>query len=139
MPDDPGRQAFRNACPAAPVGAGVLFRSDRGSQHASGDVGKTLSAHGVVPGHAPPGQLLGARSPPSGHSAVAERFFASLKNQQATGVYGKGGGPCCHRQLHPRLLQLQHACTRHWVACRPTTLQADGSKPLDPVLLGVRS
>ncbi|MFC6839506.1 hypothetical protein [Xanthomonas theicola] len=32
--------------------------------------------------------MLGARSLLSGHSAVAERFFASLKNQQATGVYG---------------------------------------------------
>jgi len=30
---------------------------------------------------------LGARSLPSGHNAVAESFFATLKNEEATGVY----------------------------------------------------
>jgi len=31
--------------------------------------------------------LLGAHSLPSGHNAVVERFFATLKNEEATGVY----------------------------------------------------
>ncbi|MCB1640930.1 MAG: DDE-type integrase/transposase/recombinase, partial [Xanthomonadales bacterium] len=35
MPDDLVQQAFVNAWSASPVGPGVLFHSDRGSQYAS--------------------------------------------------------------------------------------------------------
>jgi hypothetical protein len=43
MPDDLVRQAFLNAYSVSPVGAGVLFHSDRGSQYASRNFGKTLT------------------------------------------------------------------------------------------------
>jgi len=79
MPDDLVQQAFLNAWSAAPVGAGVLFHSDRGSQYASGDFGKTLAAHGFVPSMSRKGNCW--------DNAVAESFFATLKNEEATGVY----------------------------------------------------
>jgi transposase InsO family protein len=79
MPDDLVRQAFLNAWSASPVGAGVLFHSDRGSQYASGDFGKTLAAHGFVPSMSRKGNCW--------DNAVAESFFATLKNEEASGVY----------------------------------------------------
>ncbi|MBX3688992.1 IS3 family transposase [Dokdonella sp.] len=79
MPDDLVQQAFQNALSASPVGAGVLFHSDRGSQYASGDFGKLLTAHGFVPSMSRKGNCW--------DNAVAESFFATLKNEEATGVY----------------------------------------------------
>lgn len=79
MPDDLVRQAFLNAWSASPVGAGVLFHSDRGSQYASGDFGKTLAAYGFVPSMSRKGNCW--------DNAVAESFFATLKNEEATRVY----------------------------------------------------
>ncbi|MCW0422513.1 MULTISPECIES: DDE-type integrase/transposase/recombinase [Xanthomonas] len=49
MPGDLVWQAFLYAWSACPVGAGVLFHSDRGSQYASGAFGKTLAAHASCP------------------------------------------------------------------------------------------
>jgi len=69
MPDDLVQQAFLNAYSAAPVGTGVLFHSDRGSQYASGDFGKTLAAHGFE--HEPQGGLAvpeRLQGPPCGRS-----------------------------------------------------------------------
>jgi transposase InsO family protein len=79
MPDELVRQAFLNAWSISPVGAGVLFHSDRGSQCASGEFGKTLTAHGFVPSMSRKGNCW--------DNAVAESFFATLKNEEATGVY----------------------------------------------------
>ena len=79
MPDDLVQQAFVNAWSASPVGPGVLFHSDRGSQYASVDFGKTLTAHGFVPSMSGKGNCW--------DNAVAESFFATLKNEEATGVY----------------------------------------------------
>ncbi|YCH58811.1 IS3 family transposase [Xanthomonas albilineans] len=79
MPNALVQQAFLNAWSAAPVGAGVLFHSDRGSQYASGDFGKTLAAHGFVPSM--------SRKCNCWDNAVAESFFATLKNEEVTGVY----------------------------------------------------
>lgn len=79
MLDDLVRQAFLNAYSASPVGDGVLFHSDRGSQYASGNFGKTLAAHGFVPSMSRKGNCW--------DNAVAESFFATLKNEEATGLY----------------------------------------------------
>ena len=79
MPDDLVQQAFLNALSASPVRAGVLFHSDRGSQYASGDFGKTLAAHGFEPSMSRKGNCW--------DNAVAESFFATLKNEEVTGVY----------------------------------------------------
>lgn len=79
MPDDLVRQAFLNAWSASPVDPGVLFHSDRGSQYASGDFGKILAAHGFEPSMSRRGNCW--------DNAVAESFFATLKNEEATGVY----------------------------------------------------
>ena len=79
MPDGLVRQAFLNACSAAPVGAGVLFHSDRGSQYASGQFQRTITSAGFVPSMSRKGNCW--------DNAVAESFFATLKNEEATGVY----------------------------------------------------
>ena len=79
MPDDLVQQAFLNAWSASPVDGGVLFHSDRGSQYASGDFRNTITAHGFVPSMSRKGNCW--------DNAVAESFFATLKNEEATGVY----------------------------------------------------
>jgi transposase InsO family protein len=79
MPDDLVRQAFLNAWSASPADAGVLFHSDRGSQYASSNFGKTLAAHGFVPSMSRKGNCW--------DNAVAESFFATLKNEEVIGVY----------------------------------------------------
>lgn len=79
MPDDLVRQAFLNAWSASPVAPGVIFHSDRGSQYASGEFAKTLAAHGFVASMSRKGNCW--------DNAVAESFFATLKNEEATGVY----------------------------------------------------
>lgn len=79
MPDDLVQQAFLNAWTAAPVPAGVLFHSDRGSQYASGDFHETITTRGFVPSMSRKGNCW--------DNAVAESFFATLKNEEVTGVY----------------------------------------------------
>lgn len=79
MPDDLVRQAFLNAWSASPVAPGVIFHSDRGSQYASGEFAKTLAAYGFVASMSRKGNCW--------DNAVAESFFATLKNEEATGVY----------------------------------------------------
>lgn len=79
MPDDLVKQAFVNAWSATPVGHGVLFHSDRGSQYASHDFTGTITALGFVPSMSRKGNCW--------DNAVAESFFATLKNEEATGVY----------------------------------------------------
>lgn len=79
MPDDLVRQAFLNAWSASPAESGVLFHSDRGSQYASGDFSNTLAAHGFEPSMSRKGNCW--------DNAVAESFFATLKNEEVTGVY----------------------------------------------------
>ena len=79
MPDDLVKQAFLNAVSTRAVEKGVLFHSDRGSQYASKAFRQTISAHGVVPSMSRKGNCW--------DNAVAESFFATLKNEEATGVY----------------------------------------------------
>ena len=79
MPDDLVQQAFHNAYAAAPVGRGVLFHSDRGSQYASTDFARTLAPLGFVPSMSRKGNCW--------DNAVAESFFATLKAEEATRPY----------------------------------------------------
>lgn len=55
------------------------LHSDCGSQYASRDFLDTITARGCAQ-HEPQGQLLGQRGGP-------ESFFATLKNEEAIGVY----------------------------------------------------
>lgn len=79
MPDDLVQQAFLNAWSASPVAGGVLFHSDRGSQYASGEFQRTIIALGFVPSMSRKGNCW--------DNAVAESFFATLKNEEVIGVY----------------------------------------------------
>ncbi|MGH7015429.1 MAG: IS3 family transposase [Stellaceae bacterium] len=79
MPDDLVQQAFLNAWSAAPVSQGVLFHSDRGSQYASRDFTGTITTLGFIPSMSRKGNCW--------DNAVAESFFATLKNEEVTGVY----------------------------------------------------
>lgn len=79
MRDDLVQQAFENACSTSPVGQGVMFHSDRGSQYASQDFRQTLAARGFVPSMSRKGNCW--------DNAVAESFFATLKNEEVTGAY----------------------------------------------------
>jgi transposase InsO family protein len=84
MPDDLVKQAFLNALSASPVEEGVLFHSDRGSQYASDAFRKTITSHGFVPSMSRKGNCW--------DNAVAESFFATLKNEEVTGVYDTKAG-----------------------------------------------
>lgn len=79
MPDDLVQQAFLNAWASSPEQQGLLFHSDRGSQYTSGVFGRTLAAHGAMQSMSRKGNCW--------DNAVAESFFATLKNEEATGVY----------------------------------------------------
>lgn len=79
MPDDLVQQAFVNAWSVAPSERGVLFHSDRGSQYASHAFTGTITALGFIPSMSRKGNCW--------DNAVAESFFATLKNEEATGVY----------------------------------------------------
>ena len=79
MPDALVRQAFLNAYSACPAPAGTLFHSDRGSQYASGAFQSAITTHGFVPSMSRKGNCW--------DNAVAESFFATLKNEEVTGVY----------------------------------------------------
>ncbi len=79
MPDDLVEQAFLNAWQRSPTAHGVLFHSDRGSQYASGDFRRTITGLGFVPSMSRKGNCW--------DNAVAESFFATLKNEEATERY----------------------------------------------------
>ncbi len=79
MPDDLVEQAFLNAWQRSSGQRGVLFHSDRGSQYASHDFRRTLSLLGFEPSM--------SRKANCWDNAVAESFFATLKNEEATGIY----------------------------------------------------
>ena len=78
-PDTLVGQAFLNAHSACQAPAGTLFHSDRGSQYASGAFQSTLASHGFLPSMSRKGNCW--------DNAVAESFFATLKNEEVTGVY----------------------------------------------------
>lgn len=79
MPDDLVEQAFLNAWQRYPASHGVVFHSDRGSQYASGEFRRTLRLLRFVPSMSRKGNCW--------DNAVAESFFATLKNEEATGPY----------------------------------------------------
>lgn len=79
MPVNLVQQAFANACCASPTRAGVIFHSDRGSQYASHDFTHDLTSLGFVPSMSRKGNCW--------DNAVAESFFATLKAEEAHGVY----------------------------------------------------
>ena len=79
MPDDLVEQAFLNAWHRSPREPGVMFHSDRGGQYASHDFRRTLTRLGFVPSM--------SRKANCWDNAVAESFFATLKNEEATGTY----------------------------------------------------
>ncbi len=79
MPDDLVKQAFLNIVSACTAEKGVLFHSDRGSQYASRAFQQTISAHGFIPSMNRKGNCC--------DNAVAESFFAALKNEEVTGIY----------------------------------------------------
>ena len=79
MPDDLVEQAFLNAWQRSSEHRGVLFHSDRGGQYASHDFRRTLTSLGFVPSMSRKGNCW--------DNAVAESFFATLKNEEATGTY----------------------------------------------------
>lgn len=79
MPDGLVQQAFLNAWAASPGAPGLLFHSDRGSQYTSGAFGGTVTSHGAVQSMSRKGNCW--------DNAVAESFFATLKNEEAVGVY----------------------------------------------------
>lgn len=79
MPDELVVNAFENAWAAQPAAPGLLFHSDRGSQYASGRFRQALAARGVVSSMSRIGNCW--------DNAVAESFFATLKNEEVTGTY----------------------------------------------------
>lgn len=79
MPDELVQHAFLNAYAAAPVTAGVIFHSDRGSQYTSGAFTRTLATHGFVPSMSRTGNCW--------DNAVAESFFATFKAEEARQPY----------------------------------------------------
>lgn len=79
MPDDLVQQAFLNAWTASPPSGSVLFHSDRGSQYASGQFQRTITSLGFEPSMSRKGNCW--------DNAVAESFFATLKNEEVTGTY----------------------------------------------------
>jgi len=79
MPVDLVQQAFANACSASSMDAGAIFHSDRGSQYASSNFTHDLTSRGFVPSMSRKGNCW--------DNAVAESFFATLKAEEANGVY----------------------------------------------------
>jgi putative transposase len=79
MPDGLVENAFLNAWHRRPAASGVLFHSDRGSQYASVDFQRTITRFGFVPSM--------SRRANCWDNAVAESFFATLKNEESTRPY----------------------------------------------------
>jgi transposase InsO family protein len=78
-PDDRVRQLSSILGRLRRSGAGGLFHSDRDSRYACGNFGKTWAVHGFVPSMSRQGHC--------GDNAVAESFFATLKNEEVTGLH----------------------------------------------------
>jgi transposase InsO family protein len=79
MPDELVERAFLSAWQRHPAKRGVLFHSDRGGQYASHHFRRTLTVLGFVPSMSRKGNCW--------DNAVAESFFATLKNEEATRPY----------------------------------------------------
>ncbi|MBI4695230.1 MAG: IS3 family transposase [Gammaproteobacteria bacterium] len=79
MPDELVEQALLNAWTRYPAERGVLFHSDRGSQYASKDFRRLSAGLGFVPSMSRKGNCW--------DNAVAESFFATLKNEEITEPY----------------------------------------------------
>src|SRR5690625_6251396 len=79
MPDELVHQAFLNARSASHADQGVLFHSDRGSQDASAHYLKLIKSLSFVPSMSRKGDCW--------DNAVAESFFATLKNEEVTQTY----------------------------------------------------
>ncbi|MGH9929577.1 MAG: IS3 family transposase [Pyrinomonadaceae bacterium] len=79
MPDELVAAALLNALARRPTTQGVVFHSDRGSQYASREMRLLLRANGLMPSMSRKGNCW--------DNAVAESFFATLKNEEITGVY----------------------------------------------------
>jgi putative transposase len=79
MPDERVQRAFLNAWSASPVRPGVVFHSDQGSQYASSQFRRTIASRDFVPSMSRKGDCW--------DNAVAESFFATLENEEVTGVY----------------------------------------------------
>lgn len=94
MPDDLVEQAFLNAWQRSNGPQGVLFHSDRGSQYASHDFRRMLMTRGFVPSM--------SRKANCWDNAVAESFFATLKNEEASGVYPSKA------EAHPEIANYIH-------------------------------
>ena len=84
MPDDLVEQAFLNTWQRSSGPRGVLSYSDRGSQYASHDFRRTLTGLGFVPSM--------SRKANCWDNAVAESFFATFKNEEATETYPTKSG-----------------------------------------------
>jgi transposase InsO family protein len=68
-------EAMRMAITSRRPGSGVIFHSDRGSQYTSGAFRTLLAKHGIVQSMSRVGECW--------DNAVAESFFATLKNELA--------------------------------------------------------
>jgi len=79
MTDDLVKQALVNAWTVVPAQAGTLFHSDRGSQYAGHGFQQLLASLDMVSSMSRKGNCW--------DNAVAESFFATLKNEEAMGVY----------------------------------------------------
>ena len=117
MPDDLVEHAFLNAWHRQPAGSGVLFHSDRGSQYASGDFRRTITGLGFVPSMSRKGNCW--------DNAVAESFFATLKNEEATGPYRQRPLRTPALQTTSTASTTRAAVTRPSAACRRTTTQGN--------------
>ena len=72
-------QAFNNAWGAHPQTPGLIFHSDRGGQYIGAQYQLLLQRRGVVQSVSRPGNCW--------DNAVVESFFATLKAEEASGVY----------------------------------------------------
>ncbi|PMU23172.1 hypothetical protein C1X89_19645 [Pseudomonas sp. GP01-A8] len=79
MPEGLVQQAFMNAWTKTPVDHGVIFHSDRGRQYTGSGFRSMIAERGFVQSMSRKGNCW--------DNAVAESFFASLKKEEATGVY----------------------------------------------------
>ncbi len=132
MPDELVQQAFLNAWTASPAPSGTLFHSDQGSQYASHDYRKMIAAKGFVPSMSRKGNCW--------DNAVAESFFATLKNEEATGVYAT------RAEAHTAIANYIHGfynstrlhSTLGYLSPNDYANRIKLGKPSDPPLHGVR-
>jgi len=79
MPDDLVERAFINAWNASLGSSGVVFHSDQGRQYTSSKFRQALAEKGFTQSMSRKGNCW--------DNAVAESFFATLKKEEASGVY----------------------------------------------------